>query len=106
MPSEDEGKRNPLARQRAYLLGLTSAPQWQIIDMLVGMADSEDCDGGLFLEEEETTHPDQIPLLALRQVDDERLVCGEVWFQPADLPDLIAALTGQHRLNYSAGTRR
>jgi hypothetical protein len=54
VPSGDEGKRNPLARQRAYLLGLTSAPQWQIIDMLVGMADSEDCDGGLFLEEEET----------------------------------------------------
>lgn len=49
--------------------------------MLVGFADSADCDGGLFLEEEETSHPEQIPLLALRQLDDDGLVCGEVWFR-------------------------
>jgi len=35
------------------------------------------------------------PLLALRQIDVEGLVCGEVWFHPADLPDLIASLTEQ-----------
>jgi hypothetical protein len=75
-----------------------------LIDM--GEEDVPDLDGGLYLEEEDTTHPDQIPLLALRQVDDEGLVWGEVWFQPADLPNLIAALTEQLRLNYPAGTRR
>ena len=74
--------------------------------MLVGFSDGEDCDGGLFLEEEETTHPDQIPLLAIRQIDDDGLLYGEVWLQPADLPTLIAALTDQLRLNYSPGTRR
>jgi hypothetical protein len=74
--------------------------------MLVGFSEGKDCDGGLFLEEEETTHPDQIPLLALRQIDDDGLLYGEVWFQPADLPHLIAALTEQHRLNYSARARR
>jgi hypothetical protein len=73
--------------------------------MLVGFSEGKDCDGGLFLEEE-TTHPDQIPLLALRQIDDDGLLHGEVWFQPADLPHLIAALTEQHRLNYSARARR
>jgi hypothetical protein len=46
------------------------------------------------------------PLLALRQVDDEGLVCGEVWLRPADLPGLIAALTEQLLLNYSAGAQR
>ena len=51
-------------------------------------------------------HPEQIPLLALRQIDDDGLLYGEVWFQPAELPDLIAALTEQLRLNYSPGSRR
>ena len=106
MPPENEGKRNPLVRQRTYVQELASAPSWQTIDMLVGFSEGKDCDGGLFLEEEETTHPDQIPLLALRQIDDDGLLYGEVWFQPADLPHLIAALTEQHRLNYSARARR
>jgi hypothetical protein len=107
VPSADAGKRNPLARQRAHVLGHASAPKWQIVEMLLGIGDEEfDLDGGLYLEEEDTTHPDQIPLLALRQVDDEGVVCGEVWLRPADLPGLIAALTEQLLLNYSAGTRR
>src|SRR5947207_15497930 len=72
----------------------------------LGFSDGEDCDGGLFLEEEATTQPDQIPLLALRHIDDDGVLYGEVWFQPADLPHLIAALTEQHCLNYSPGTRR
>jgi len=58
------------------------------------------------LEEEKTTHPEQIPLLAVRQVDDKGLVCGEVWFEPADLPVLIAGLTEWLRLNYLPGMRR
>jgi len=45
------------------------------------------------------------PLLALRQIDVEGLVCGEVWFHPADLPDLIASLTEQLRLRCSPGRR-
>jgi hypothetical protein len=74
--------------------------------MLVGFSDSGDCDGGLYLDEEETTHLDQIPLLALRQFDDDGVLYGEVWFQPADLTTLIAALTEQLHLNYSPRTRR
>jgi hypothetical protein len=74
--------------------------------MLVGFSDGEDCDGGLFLEEEKTTHPDQVPLLAIRQIDDDGVLYGEVWLQPADLPILIAALSEQHHLNYSAAGRR
>src|SRR5829696_9228147 len=105
MPPNNEGKRNPLVRQRTYVQGLVPAPSCQIVDMLVDFSDGEDCDGGLYLEEEETTQPDQIPLLALRQIDDDGVLYGEVWFQPADLPTLIAALTEQHRLNYSARTR-
>jgi hypothetical protein len=105
MPSENEGKRNPLVRQRTYVQGPAPAPPWETVDMLVGFSDDGDCDGGLFLEEEGTTHPDQIPLLALRPIDDDGLLYGEVWFQPADLPTLIAAITEQHRLNYSAGRR-
>jgi hypothetical protein len=71
-----------------------------------GFSDGGDCDGGLYLDEEETTHPDQIPLLALRQFDDDGVLYGEVWFQPADLTTLIAALTEQLHLNYLPGTRR
>jgi uncharacterized short protein YbdD (DUF466 family) len=67
VPSENEGKRNPLVRQRMYVQGLAPSSSWGCADMLVGFSDGEDCDGGLYLEEEETTHPDQIPLLALRQ---------------------------------------
>ena len=63
--------------------------------------DSGNCEGGLHFEEEDTTHPEQIPLLALRQVDDEGYVCGEVWFSPAQLPELIRALEEQLALNYS-----
>ena len=63
--------------------------------------DSGNCEGGLHFEEEGTTHPEQIPLLALRQVDDEGYVCGEVWFSPAQLPELIRALEEQLALNYS-----
>jgi hypothetical protein len=106
VPSENEGKRNPLVRQRTYVQGVAAAPMWQTVDMLVGFSDGEDCDGGLFLEEEKTTHPDQIPLLAIRQIDDDGVLYGEVWLQPADLPILIAALTEQLHLNYSPGGRR
>jgi hypothetical protein len=74
MPSENEGKRSPLVRQRMYVQGL--APAWGCVDMLVGFSDEKDCDGGLYLEEEETTHPDQIPLLALRQFDDDGVLYG------------------------------
>jgi len=62
--------------------------------------DSGNCEGALYCEEEDT-HPEQIPLLALRQVDDEGYVCGEVWFSPAQLPELIRALEEQLALNYS-----
>jgi len=61
---------------------------------------------GLYLEEGDTGHPEQIPLLALRQVDNESLVCGEVWLRHDDLPGLIAALPEQLHMNYSAGARR
>jgi hypothetical protein len=95
MPSENEGKRNPLVRQRMHVQGLLPAPAWETVDMLVGFSDGGACDGGLYLEEEKTTHPDQIPLLAFRQFDDDGVLYGEVWFQPPDLPTLIAALTEQ-----------
>jgi hypothetical protein len=106
MPSENEGKRNPLVRQRMHVQGLLPAPAWETVDMLVGFSDGGASDGGLYLEEEKTTHPDQIPLLAFRQFDDDGALYGEVWFQPPDLPTLIAALTEQLHPNYSRGTRR
>jgi hypothetical protein len=89
-----------------HVQGLLPAPAWETVDMLVGFSDGGACDGGLYLEEEKTTHPDQIPLLAFRQFDDDGVLYGEVWFQPPDLPTLIAALTEQLHLNYSPGTRR
>ena len=107
MPLDDLGSRSPLARQRAHVLGLTPTPQWGIVAMLLGIGDPTlDLDGGLYLEEEDTGHPEQIPLLALRQVDNEGLVCGEVWLRPDNLPELITALTEQLHMNYSAGARR
>jgi hypothetical protein len=41
MPSENEGKRNPLVRQRAYVQGLASAPSWETVGMLAGFSDGE-----------------------------------------------------------------
>ena len=67
--------------------------------MLVGFSAGRDCDGGLLLEEERTTPPGPDPTArAPPNFDDDGLLYGEVWFQPADLPDLIAALTEQLRL--------
>ena len=61
VPSDNEGKRNPLVRQRTYAQGVSSAPSWETVDMLVGFSDGEDCDGGLFLEEEATTPTARAP---------------------------------------------
>ena len=33
MPSENEGKRNPLVRQRMYVQGLAPAPLWENVDL-------------------------------------------------------------------------
>jgi hypothetical protein len=102
----DEGS-NPLAQQRAHILGLAPAPRWYLGEMLLARwAGSSHCEGGVYLAEEDTTHPEQVPLLALRQVDDEGLVCGEVWLRPADLPRLIAGLTQQFEWCYSTPSRR
>jgi hypothetical protein len=65
----------------------------------------EHCEGGLYLEEENTSHPEQVPLLALRQVDENGVLWGEVWFLPAELPKLIAELTKQLEMNYSRSSR-
>jgi hypothetical protein len=59
----------------------TSSSRWEITRCAAT--------GGIYLEEEETGHPQQIPLLALRQIDDEGRVWGEVWLSPSDLVQLI-----------------
>jgi hypothetical protein len=107
MRSEDQGQSNPLARQRIQVLGLAPAPQWDCVEMLLARWENPThVEGGLFLEEEVTGHPEQVPLLALRQADEQGVVWGEVWFQPAELPKLIAALAEQLEMNYSARSRR
>jgi hypothetical protein len=86
---------------------LDPSPQWAFIDFVLEMGEAlGHCEGGVYLEEEKIEHPEQVPLLALRQVDDEGFVCGEVWFSPAQLPQLTAALIEQLRLNYTPGARR
>jgi hypothetical protein len=92
--SEDPGKNNPLARHRAVVLGEAQPPRWQPLNFFLAMGDhAARCDGGIYLEEEQTG-PEQIPLLALRQVDHEGRVWGEVWLSPSDLVQLIAGLSG------------
>ena len=44
--------------------------------------------------EEAETHPDQVPLLRLANLNGDD-VLGQVWFYPEDLPDLIALLQDQ-----------
>ena len=106
MRSDRVPQRNPLARRRAYARGQISAPSWGILEFILPMGEGAGhCEGGIYLEEEDPDHPEQIPLLALRQVDDEANVCGEVWFSPADLPLLISALQEQWRLNISRDRR-
>jgi hypothetical protein len=39
VPSENEGNRNPLVRQRTYVQGQTLTPSWETIGMLVGYSD-------------------------------------------------------------------
>jgi hypothetical protein len=71
VPSADAGKRNPLARQRAHVLGHASAPKWQIVEMLLGIGVTRNSTLMVGCTSKRISHPDQIPLLALRQVDDE-----------------------------------
>jgi hypothetical protein len=105
--SESPGKNNPLARHRAVVLGEAQPPRWQPLEFFLAMGDHPlRCDGGIFLEEEETGHPEQIPLLALRQVDDEGRVWGEVWLSPSDLIQLIAGLREEWDLNFAPRDRR
>ena len=68
----------PLARRRACALGKASPPHWMCLDPVVAMwSDSpqlradpnQEFEGGLYFELENTDHPEQVPLLALRQVD-------------------------------------
>lgn len=85
MRSDNGGERNPLARQRAQILGLTPAPQWgNDGEMLLARCkDPTHCEGGLYPEEETTPHPEQVPLLTSRHVDETGAVWGEVWLLPA-----------------------
>ena len=67
--------------------------------------DPTDLDGALYLEEEDTTHPDEVPLLALRNIDNRGRAWGEVWLRPGDLPGLLEALKEQLSTNYARGNR-
>jgi hypothetical protein len=49
---------------------------------------------GLYLEEGDTGHPEQIPLLGLRQVDNESLVCG-IWCVPGSHAALAVSITNE-----------
>jgi len=87
---ERPNRHNPLARHRAVVLGEAQPPRWQPLNFFLAMGDHPlRRGGGIYLEEEETGHPEQIPLLALRQIDDEGRVWGEVWRSPSDLVQLI-----------------
>jgi hypothetical protein len=106
MRRNSHNKGSPLARQRAYVLGKGPAPRWAFLEMVIEMFDDHgECEGGLYLEEQRTDHPEQIPLLALRQVDDKAVVCGEVWFFPAQLPELILMLQEQLEINFTSPRR-
>jgi hypothetical protein len=102
------GSRSALLRRRDHSNGNASEPKWGYMEFVVPMFDEDGmtCLGGIHLEEEITDHPEQVPLLSLRQVDDDARVLGEVWISPSDLLTLIRALREQLELNYSSSADR
>jgi hypothetical protein len=91
----------PLDRLRAHVLGLAEAPQWSVSRRLEIEHDGGVLGAGFYLEKEDTGHPEQTPLLALRQIDDSGLVCGQVWLGEADLPLLADGLMKEFMVGFT-----
>ncbi|HEV8178320.1 MAG TPA: hypothetical protein VGP44_11625 [Gemmatimonadales bacterium] len=83
----------PFDRLRACREHSAPEPPWEWVgDMVLGSWRGEHCCGGLFLQEA-AEHPEQPPLLALRQFHEGGKIYGEIWFAWSDVPAIIASLS-------------